>query len=172
MMISSAPPGTNIQKSNQRSARSRPPASGRTCAETFPVICVARCACAKFIGMSSSSVRRTRIVATLGPATDADDILERILREGVDVVRLNLSHGTAADHKRRAEAVRAAAQKIGCEVGVLADLQGPKIRVERFASGAVMLQPGQPFTLDCRKDAPPGDEKRVGVSYLGLPDDV
>ena len=107
--------------------------------------------------MTTSSVRRTRIVATLGPATDADGMLERILREGVDVVRLNLSHGTAADHEKRAEAVRAVAKQIGCEVGVLADLQGPKIRVERFADGPVMLQPGQPFTLECRKDAPPSD---------------
>ncbi|SRR5579883_1340064 len=119
-----------------------------------------------------TTLRRTRIVATLGPATDADNMLERILREGVDVVRLNLSHGTAADHEKRAEAVRVVAQKIGCEVGVLADLQGPKIRVERFANGAVILQPGQPFTLDCRKNAPPGDDSRVGVSYLGLINDV
>ncbi|MGN6314408.1 MAG: pyruvate kinase [Rhodanobacteraceae bacterium] len=119
-----------------------------------------------------TSPRRTRIVATLGPATDADGMLERILREGVDVVRLNLSHGAAADHIKRAEAVRAASAAIGCEVGVLADLQGPKIRVERFAQGAVMLEPGQPFTLDCRADAPPGDITRVGVSYLGLPRDV
>jgi len=119
-----------------------------------------------------NALRRTRIVATLGPATDVDGMLERILREGVDVVRLNLSHGAAADHVRRAEAVRAAAGAIGCEVGVLADLQGPKIRVERFASGAVMLEPSQDFTLDCRNEAPPGDATRVGVSYLGLPNDV
>jgi pyruvate kinase len=117
-------------------------------------------------------VRRTRIVATLGPATDADGMLERILREGVDVVRLNLSHGAAADHIQRAEAVRAAAESLGCEVGVLADLQGPKIRVERFADGAVMLEPGQAFTLDCSAHAAPGDVTRVGVSYLGLPNDV
>ncbi|MBS0432343.1 MAG: pyruvate kinase [Proteobacteria bacterium] len=117
-------------------------------------------------------VRRTRIVATLGPATDVDGMLERILREGVDVVRLNLSHGSAEDHAKRAQAVRTVAENLGREVGVLADLQGPKIRVERFANGPVTLQPGQPFTLDCRKDAPTGDEARVGVSYLGLPDDV
>jgi len=117
-------------------------------------------------------IRRTRIVATLGPATDADGMLERILREGVDVVRLNLSHGAPADHIKRAEAVRAAAETLGCEVGVLADLQGPKIRVERFANGAVMLEPGQAFTLDCSAHAAPGDVTRVGVSYLGLPNDV
>ena len=117
-------------------------------------------------------VRRTRIVATLGPATDAEGMLERILREGVDVIRLNLSHGAAADHARRAAEARAAAMKLGREVGVLADLQGPKIRVERFAEGAVFLEPGQAFTLDCRQDAPPGDRTRIGVSYLGLPNDV
>ncbi len=117
-------------------------------------------------------LRRTRIVATLGPATDAEGMLERILEEGVDVVRLNLSHGVAADHTRRAEAARAAAAKLGREVGVLADLQGPKIRIERFADGPVLLEPGQDFVLDCRVDAPPGDATRVGVSYLGLPDDV
>ena len=117
-------------------------------------------------------VRRTRIVATLGPATDAEGMLERILREGVDVVRLNLSHGAPADHEKRAEAVRATALKLGGEVGVLADLQGPKIRVERFAEGAEFLEPDQAFTLDCRQDAPPGDRTRIGVSYLGLPNDV
>lgn len=119
-----------------------------------------------------SVLRRTRIVATLGPATDAPDMLERILTEGVDVVRLNLSHGSAADHIARAQAVRAVAEKLGREVAVLADLQGPKIRVERFAAGPVMLEQGQEFTLDCSSDAPPGDATRVGVSYLGLPNDV
>src|SRR6185312_1227042 len=67
---------------------------------------------------------------------------------------------------------RASSGRIGCEVGVLADLQGPKIRVERFASGVVMLEPGQAFTLDCSANAAPGDAARVGVSYLGLPNDV
>lgn len=117
-------------------------------------------------------LRRTRIVATLGPATDAEGMLERILEEGVDVVRLNLSHGVAADHVCRAEAARAAATKLGREVGVLADLQGPKIRIECFAAGPVLLEPGQDFVLDCSSDALPGDAHRVGVSYLGLPDDV
>jgi len=78
-------------------------------------------------------LRRTKIIATLGPATDADGMLERILEEGVDVVRLNLSHGAAEDHQRRAREVRAAAAKLGREVGVLADLQGPKISVAKFA---------------------------------------
>ncbi|HET7592513.1 MAG TPA: pyruvate kinase [Rhodanobacteraceae bacterium] len=116
--------------------------------------------------------RRTRIVATLGPATDAPGALERTLGEGVDVIRLNLSHGKPEDHLRRAREALAAAAKLGREVAVLADLQGPKIRVERFAEGPVQLKPGAAFTLDCRPDAPAGDESRVGVSYAGLPDDV
>lgn len=115
-----------------------------------------------------SQLRRTKIIATLGPATDADGALKRLLAEGVDVVRLNLSHGTADDHRARAAAVRAAAAELGREVAVLADLQGPKIRIERFAAGPVELEPGQPFTLDCREDAPPGDATRVGVSYHDL----
>jgi pyruvate kinase len=116
--------------------------------------------------------RRTRIVATLGPATDAPGALERTLGEGVDVIRLNLSHGKPEDHLRRAREALAAAARLGREVAVLADLQGPKIRVERFAEGPVQLSPGAAFTLDCRPDAPAGDESRVGVSYAGLPDDV
>ncbi|MEO8810906.1 MAG: pyruvate kinase [Rhodanobacter sp.] len=116
--------------------------------------------------------RRTKIVATLGPATDAPGVLEHIIAEGVNVVRLNLSHGHADDHRARAAAVREVAAAVGCEVGILADLQGPKIRIEMFADGAVELRDGQPFVLDCRADAPPGDVHRVGVSYHDLPGDV
>ncbi|HEX7325977.1 MAG TPA: pyruvate kinase [Rhodanobacteraceae bacterium] len=119
-----------------------------------------------------NTTRRTRIVATLGPATDAPGVLERAIRAGIDVVRLNLSHGTAADHLRRAREAHAAAAKLGREVGVLADLQGPKIRIEHFANGPVQLAEGADFTLDCRADAAPGDATRIGVSYLGLPHDL
>lgn len=119
-----------------------------------------------------TQLRRTRIVATLGPATDAPGMLEKILQEGVNVVRLNLSHGQPDDHRQRAAAVRAAAAKVGGEVGILADLQGPKIRIERFAKGPVELAVGDAFTLDCRPDAPAGDGSRVGVSYHDLPKDV
>ncbi len=119
-----------------------------------------------------TAIRRTRIVATLGPASDAPGMLEKLIAEGVDVVRLNLSHGTADDHRARAVAVRKAAIACGREVGLLADLQGPKIRIETFADGPVQLVEGAPFVLDCRADAPPGDATRVGVSYLGLPADV
>jgi len=87
-------------------------------------------------------------------------------------VRLNLSHGTPDDHRARAAAVRAAAAELGNEVAILADLQGPKIRVERFGNGPIHLEPEQVFTLDCRPDAPPGDATRVGVSYHDLWRDV
>src|SRR5689334_19165800 len=120
----------------------------------------------------AEQLRRTKIIATLGPATDAPGALKKLIAEGVNVVRLNLSHGSAADHRQRADAVRAAAAELGVEVGVLADLQGPKIRIERFAAGPIELAPGQAFTLDCRADAPPGDATRVGVSYHDLWRDV
>ncbi len=120
----------------------------------------------------SEQLRRTRIIATLGPATDAPGMLKRVLAEGVDVVRLNFSHGEADDHRARAAAARAAAAELGREVAVLGDLQGPKIRVERFADGAIHLEAGDLFTLDCHIDAPPGDATRVGVGYHDLWRDV
>ncbi|MEP6882428.1 MAG: pyruvate kinase, partial [Dokdonella sp.] len=120
----------------------------------------------------TEQLRRTRIIATLGPATDAPGMLKSILLEGVDVVRLNFSHGNPDDHRVRAAAVRAVAAELGREVAILGDLQGPKIRVERFADGAVHLEVGEKFSLDCRIDAPPGDVHRVGVGYLDLWRDV
>ncbi|MEP6484972.1 MAG: pyruvate kinase [Rudaea sp.] len=117
-------------------------------------------------------LRRTKIIATLGPATDVPGMLRRILDEGVDVVRLNLSHGAAEDHKRRAEEVRALAAERGQEVAILADLQGPKIRIAKFAAAPVLLEPGQPFALECDANALPGDVERIGVSYLNLYKDV
>lgn len=119
-----------------------------------------------------NQTRRTKIVATLGPATDVPGMLERIIVGGVNVVRLNLSHGQPDDHRARATAVREVAAAVGCEVGILADLQGPKIRVETFADGPVQLVEGASFVLDCRPGVPPGDATRVGVSYYGLPQDV
>ena len=116
--------------------------------------------------------RRTRIVATLGPATDPPEILEALLRAGVDVVRLNFSHGDPSAQVARGEAVRAMALKIGREIGILADLPGPKIRVETFAEGKVALKAGNRFDLVASLDAPPGDATQVGVSYLELPGDV
>ncbi len=121
---------------------------------------------------TETPTRRTKIVATLGPATDVPGMLEKLIAEGVDVVRLNLSHGLPDDHRARANAVRVASAAAGREVGILADLQGPKIRIETFANGPVELLDGAHFVLDCRPDAPPGDVTRVGVSYYELPQDV
>jgi pyruvate kinase len=120
----------------------------------------------------ADQIRRTKILATLGPATDAQGRIEALLKAGVNVVRMNFSHGTPAQHAARAEAVRTAARALGIEVGILADMQGPKIRIEKFAEGRVALKAGQPFALRCDPDAGPGDESGVGVSYLGLVDDV
>lgn len=122
--------------------------------------------------MHAATLRRTKILATLGPATDAPGVIDELIRAGVNAVRLNFSHGTEAQHAARVDAVRAAAARQGVEVGILADLQGPKIRIERFAAGKVALKAGQRFVLEARADAAPGDAGRVGVSYLGLVDDV
>ena len=116
--------------------------------------------------------RRTKILATLGPATDPPGVLEDLFRAGVNVVRLNFSHGDPSGQAKRAAAVRLAAQRVGAEVGILADLPGPKIRVERFAEGKVVLKTGDRFDLVANVNAPPGDVSQVGVSYLGLPGDV
>lgn len=105
----------------------------------------------------SQALRRTRILATLGPATDAPGVIDALLAAGVNAVRLNFSHGTAEHHAQRIASVRAVASRSGLEIGVLADLPGPKIRIEKFAEGKVQLRAGQEFALVCRNDAPPGD---------------
>src|SRR5690349_17446855 len=120
----------------------------------------------------SEQIRRTKILATLGPATDAPGVLAELISAGVNVVRMNFSHGSAEQHAARVTAVRDAAAAQGREVGILADLQGPKIRIEKFAAGKVALKAGDPFDLICRADAKPGDATQVGVSYLGLVNDV
>jgi pyruvate kinase len=115
--------------------------------------------------------RATKIVATLGPASSDPDLLEAMIRAGVNVVRLNFSHGTAEDHQNRARLVREASQRAGREVAIMADLQGPKIRVGKFVSGKVMLEPGQPFVLDADRTEL-GDALGVGLDYKALPHDV
>jgi pyruvate kinase len=115
--------------------------------------------------------RATKIVATLGPASSDPQVLERLLLAGVDVVRLNFSHGRAQDHIDRAALVREAAVRVGKPVALMADLQGPKIRVGKFAEGKVMLEPGQPFILDAQRTEP-GDLSAVGLDYKELPRDV
>jgi pyruvate kinase len=115
--------------------------------------------------------RATKIVATLGPASSDPGVLERLLRAGVDVVRLNFSHGTAQDHIDRANLVRSVAEKVGKPVALMADLQGPKIRVGKFAEGKVMLVNGAPFVLDAQRTEP-GNAEVVGLDYKELPRDV
>ncbi len=116
--------------------------------------------------------RRTKILATLGPATDSDKVLDEIIEAGVDVVRINFSHGDHQDHRRRAEWIRNRARAYGHQVGVLADLQGPKIRIARFADGPVELKEGDSFILDTHMDERAGTRERVGVAYKDLPGDV
>jgi pyruvate kinase len=114
--------------------------------------------------------RATKIVATLGPASSTQDVLSRMLAAGIDVVRLNFSHGAAADHEQRARLVRDVARSLGREVAIMADLQGPKIRVGKFANGKATLKPGERFVLDA--DCELGNEERVGLDYKELPRDV
>ncbi|MEO1889561.1 MAG: pyruvate kinase [Cycloclasticus sp.] len=116
--------------------------------------------------------RRTKIVATLGPATDDPTALEGLIKAGVDVVRLNFSHGDASDQKSRAKMVRKASAKFGRHVGIMADLQGPKIRIARFKSDKVMLEEGAAFTIDVDLDAGIGDINQVGCEYKELAKDV
>ncbi len=115
--------------------------------------------------------RATKIVATLGPASSDPALLEQMIRAGVNVVRLNFSHGKAQDHIDRARLVREAAQRAGREVAIMADLQGPKIRVGKFAEGKVFLEQGQKFVLDGARTEL-GDIDAVGLDYKELPREV
>jgi len=114
--------------------------------------------------------RNTKIVATLGPACSDPAVLHKMLAAGVDVVRLNFSHGLATDHVERARLVRECARNLGVEVAIMADLQGPKIRVGKFVDGKVTLAPGQTFILDAECEL--GDATRAGLDYKELPRDV
>jgi len=114
--------------------------------------------------------RSTKIVATLGPASGTPERLAELVAAGIDVVRLNFSHGTAEDHRTRIGFLRDAAHKAGRTVGVMADLQGPKIRIGKFAAGPVALKAGQSFILDA--NCALGDAGRVGLDYPELIEDV
>ncbi|WP_435627964.1 pyruvate kinase [Candidatus Ferrigenium straubiae] len=118
-----------------------------------------------------NTLRRTKIVTTLGPASSSREVLERMIRAGVDLVRMNFSHGSVQDHVQRAETVRAAAAAVGRTVGILADLQGPKIRVRKFENGKIVLNKGDIFILDAALDGL-GNQERVGLDYKDLPKDV
>jgi pyruvate kinase len=117
-------------------------------------------------------LRRTKILATLGPATDKPGVLEDLFEAGIDVVRLNFSHGSAQDHIDRADRVRELSKKTGRRVGILADLQGPKIRIERFKENKVRLEEGQAFALDINLGKLDGDNTQVGISYEPLAREV
>jgi len=116
--------------------------------------------------------RRTKIVATLGPATDGKHVLDEMIQAGMDVVRVNFSHGSAEDHINRAETVRNRARAHGHQVGVLADLQGPKIRIGRFKEGMVRLEKDDNFIFDSALDVDAGTREKVGVTYKSLHEDV
>ena len=115
-------------------------------------------------------LRKTKIVATLGPASTSEEMIARLITAGVNVVRLNFSHGTAEEHILRAEIVRKIALKLGRPVGVLCDLQGPKIRIGKFELGKVTLKTGDLFILDA--DCLLGDQYKVGLDYKTLPQEV
>ena len=117
-------------------------------------------------------MRRTKIIATLGPATDPPKIFTRLIEIGLDAVRLNYSHGTHAEHAARLDLARRTSKIAQREVAVIADLQGPKIRIARFRAGKVALKIGQSFALDTTLKADAGDEQRVGVTYKALAGDV
>ena len=115
-------------------------------------------------------LRATKIIATLGPASEKPEVLREMIRAGLDVVRLNFSHGTVADHRARYDLVRKISKEVGREVGIMADLQGPKIRVGKFAEGKALLKEGAPFILDIACEL--GNHERVGLDYKNLPNDV
>ncbi len=116
--------------------------------------------------------RRTKIVATLGPATDRDNNLEKIIAAGANMVRMNFSHGEAVDHVKRAQQVRDIAARLGVEVAIMGDLQGPKIRVSTFKDGKIQLAVGDTFTLDSDLEKGQGDQQAVGLDYKTLPQEV
>ena len=118
------------------------------------------------------TARRTKIVATLGPATDDPAVMAGMIEAGLDVARINFSHGTRDSQRKRVELVRAAALAAGRNVGILADLAGPKIRIESFVTGSVQLVEGAPFALDTALDASAGNGSEVGCAYQNLPADV
>jgi pyruvate kinase len=117
-------------------------------------------------------MRRTKIVATLGPGSSSSEIILEMIQAGVDVFRLNFSHGSHEEQKHRADLIRECSEKTGRIVGILADLQGPKIRTHKFKDGQVQLIRGELFILDAGLDKNEGTSERVGITYKDLPNDV
>ncbi len=117
-------------------------------------------------------MRRTKILATIGPASESKEILREMIKAGLNAVRCNFSHGTADDHRARVEMIREVAKEMGVTIGILADLQGPKIRVAKFQDNKIMLVKGAEFTLDAEMDSTAGTQDAVGIDYKELPNDV
>ncbi|MCP4874815.1 MAG: pyruvate kinase, partial [Gammaproteobacteria bacterium] len=117
-------------------------------------------------------LRRTKIVATMGPATESDSAIDSLIKAGVDVIRLNFSHGTVEEHKARAEKIRRIGRENNRHLAILADLQGPKIRLKKFRQGAVDLEIGDKFCLNIDCVDGEGDRDQVGVTYKKLVQDV
>ncbi|MDP0563123.1 MAG: pyruvate kinase [Candidatus Endonucleobacter sp. (ex Gigantidas childressi)] len=116
-------------------------------------------------------LRRTKIVATLGPATETEKQLQNLIEAGVNVVRVNFSHGDPDEHRIRVERVRSIASRLNRSVAILGDLQGPKIRIGRFQNGKINLSDGAEFILDAEYPMDSGDETQVGIAYPNLPND-
>ncbi len=116
--------------------------------------------------------RRTKIIITLGPATDDEKVMANLIDAGIDLVRLNFSHGTMQEHQRRVEMVRRISEEKDYKVGILGDLQGAKLRIGRFIDNKITLAPGDKFNLDANLDLESGTKDVVGFTYKGLVDDV
>ncbi len=117
-------------------------------------------------------LRRTKILVTLGPACDDANTLINMIKAGVDAVRINFSHGEIDDHQRRVECVHQCASELNKQIAILADLQGPKIRIARFRENKIQLKQGSEFTLDAELKETEGDKTQVGIDYKQLPEDV
>ena len=116
--------------------------------------------------------RRTKVLATLGPASEKEEVLRQMIQKGINAVRCNFSHGKAEDHAARVNLVRRLAVEEGKIIGILADLQGPKIRVSRFKNKKIQLQNGAEFTIDMDYDTEAGTELIVGSDYKDLAKDL
>ena len=120
--------------------------------------------------MTAVNIRKTKIICTIGPATDDPKVLEEMIKSGMDVARLNFSHGTYEDHKKRMDEVKAVREKLGRFIPIMLDTKGPEIRIGRFAGGRVKIKAGQKFTLTT--DEIEGTDEAVSVSYKDLPKEI
>ena len=116
--------------------------------------------------------RRTKIIVSLGPATDNAKVMAALVQEGIDVARINMSHGSPEDHQRRAALLRKCTQEQNRSVGLLMDLQGPKIRIQGFRQGPIQLRNGKIFIIDPALGSQAGTDQSVGTTYQALPEDV